>query len=348
MQTQGSFDTLDPMWSRSAARSAPRARTRPRAAPRLALLLAALEAGACRSEPDRTEASPAPNPAANPAASPAADPSGPRPVRIAMSAAFVSEAGIPVYDDITRFLSLRLGDEVEFVTGLGYSTINGMLESGVVDVGFVCGLPYVMLHDRDAPPVHLLAAPVMKAARYQGEPKYYSDLIVKRDSPIQSIHELRGRTYVFNEEISNSGYNMPRWRLLQLGLRDGFFGQVVRSGSHEESIRMVATGRADASFVDSLVLEYDQTHGLGVADQVRVIESIGPAGIPPVVVSDKVAPDLRDRLQGALLRMHEDPQGREILDRALVDRFVEVDDDDYDDIREMIRAAQDADFLTIR
>ncbi|MEM9461749.1 MAG: PhnD/SsuA/transferrin family substrate-binding protein [Myxococcota bacterium] len=264
-----------------------------------------------------------------------------------MSAAFVSEAGVPVYDEIADYVSGKLGEEVEFVSGFGYATINGMLESGAVDVGFVCGLPYVLLHDRDPPPVHLLAAPVMKAARYQGKPKYYSDLIVGRDSEIQTLHDLRGRTYAFNEELSNSGYNMPRWRLLELGLRDGFFGKVVRSGSHEESISMVADGRADGSFVDSLVLEYDRAHGLGGADRVRVVESVGPAGIPPVVVSDKVPPDLRERLQGVLLRMHEDPRGQGILNRALVARFVEVGDDNYDDIRTMMRRAEDTGFRTI-
>ena len=265
-----------------------------------------------------------------------------------MSAAFVSEAGTPVYEQITSYVSGKLGREVEFVTGFSYETINSMLESGAVDVGFVCGLPYVLLRDREAPAVQLLVAPVMKDARYRDQPKYYSDLIVRQGSDIQSIHDLRGRTYVFNETISNSGYNLPRFRLAQLGYAEGFFGKVLRSGSHEESIRMVADGRADASFVDSLVLEYDLAHGLGVAKEVRVVESVGPAGIPPVVVSSHVPAELREQLEDVLVHMHEAPEGRRILDQALVARFTHVNDDNYDDVREMAQTAKTAGVTDIR
>ena len=271
-----------------------------------------------------------------------------KPIRIVMSAAFVSESGVGVYDAISKYLTRKAGLHVEFITGLAYSTINGMMESGAVDCGFVCGLPYVLLHDRPEPAALLLAAPIMKAPRYQGQPKYYSDLIVKKDSPYKTLQDLEGATYVYNEELSNSGYNMPRYRLVQLGLTKGFFGKVLRSGSHEESIRMVASGKADASFVDSLVIDYDREKHLGHADEVRVLESLGPAGICPLVMSTKLAAPVRDKLQHAIVTMHEDPVGRKILDDALLDRFMIVDDHNYDDIRAMKEAAEKAGFNVIQ
>lgn len=268
-------------------------------------------------------------------------------LRVVMSAAFVSESGVGVYEKISGFLSQRLGRPCEFITGLAYGTINGMLESGTVDCAFICGLPYVLLRDRPAPAVELVVAPVMSAARYGGKPKYFSDLIVKKDSPHPSLRDLKGRTYVYNEELSNSGYNMPRHRLLELGLTGGFFGKVLRSGSHEESIRMVATGEADASFVDSLVLDYDRDKHLGHAAAVRVVESLGPTGICPLVASTKLDPGVRAAVREHLAAMHEDAAGREILGGALVERFAVVDDHNYDDIRALKSAAEKAGFLEI-
>jgi phosphonate transport system substrate-binding protein len=312
----------------------------------LACVLAFLLTTTCKSDDPgaSTRAQPAPAPAPAP------------PVRIALSAAFVSERGVSVYQHIVKYLQRKLGQELELVTGLGYETINSMLDDGAIDMAFVCGYPYVLLHDRPDPRVALMAAPVMKSARYQGKPVYFSDLIVRADSDITSIHDLRGRTYVYNEETSNSGYNLPRSRLVALGLTKGFFGKVLRSGSHEESIRMVAEGRADASFVDSLVLEYDRTYGHtyggargdDAAQRVRVIESVGPSGIPPVVVRTAVPAAIRQEIQRLLVTMHEDPEGRRILDEALVERFVIVDDGNYDDIREHHRAAEAAGFQTLR
>lgn len=271
-----------------------------------------------------------------------------KPVRLAMSAAFVSESGVGIYAKLARYMTDKTGIQTEFVSGLAYGTINSMLEEGTVQCGFICGLPYVMLHDNPQPAAYLIAAPIMRAPRYQGQPKYYSDLIVRKDSPYQSIHDLKGRTYVYNDEISNSGYNLPRYRMLQLGLTKGFFGKVIRSGSHEESIRMVAAGEADASFVDSLVLDYDREKGRGQAHEVRVLESVGPAGMPPLVASSRMPADLRDKLQHVLVTMHEDPEGRKLLDEALLERFALVEDSNYDDIRAMKEAAEKAGFTVIR
>ncbi len=275
-------------------------------------------------------------------------PSAGKPVRLAMSAAFVSESGVGIYSKLAVYLTRKTGIQTEFVSGLAYGTINSMLEDGTVHCGFICGLPYVMLRDRPRPAAQLIAAPILKAPRYKGQPKYYSDLIVRKDSPYQKLQDLEGRTYVYNDEISNSGYNLPRYRMLQLGLTKGFFGKVVRSGSHEESIRMVAAGEADASFVDSLVLDYDREMGLGHAQEVRVIDSVGPAGICPLVASAQMPVDLRDKLQHALVTMHEDPEGRKLLDEALLDRFTLVEDGNYDDIRSMKEAAEKAGFTVIR
>lgn len=272
---------------------------------------------------------------------------GPR-LRIAMSAAFVSEQGVGVYEQIAAHLTRKTGMQAELVRGLSYGTINSMLEDGTIHCGFIGGLSYTMLRDRPQPVAQLLVAPAMKAPRLQGQPKYFSDLIVHKDSPFQTLQDLEGRTLVYNEELSNSGYNMPRYHLLQLGKTNGFFGKVLRSGSHEESIRMVAAGEADASFIDSLVLDHDREKGIGHAHAVRVIESLGPAGINPVVASTKLPEDSRLRLQDALARMHEDPEGRRILDKALVDRFVVVDDSNYDDIRAMKEAAERAGYTVIR
>jgi phosphonate transport system substrate-binding protein len=271
----------------------------------------------------------------------------PRPMRVAMSAAFVSERGVPVYDKIVDYMAEKSGVRLELITGLAYTTINQMLEAGAVDYGFICGYPYILAHDQPVPKVELVAAPVPKAARYLHQPIYFSDLIVRKDSPLKTLEDLRGRTYVYNEETSNSGYNMPRSYLVNLGLTHGFFGKVLRSGSHEASIRMVAQGLADASFVDSLVLDYDRANG-GEASKVRVIDSIGPAAIVPFVVSASTPAAVTARLKASLLTMHEDPRGREILDQAFLERFAQVSDADYDGIRAMKKTAEDARFLEIK
>ena len=269
-------------------------------------------------------------------------------IRIVMSAAFVSESGVAIYDEIARYLGEKLQHKVAFISGFSYATINSMLDSGMADIGFICGLPYVMKKDKPQPGIDLLLAPVMKDPKYKDKPIYYSYVIVHKDSKINNFSDLKGSRFVFNDEISNSGYNMPRAHLIELGETSGFFGDIVRAGSHEESIRMVALGKSDVSAVDSLVYDYDLVHNPGYVQQTKIIKTLGPAGIPPVVVSSKTSLYLREKIKAILLAMKDDPAGKAILKKVLIDRFTVVDDSNYDDIRQMQKKAQDSGYMVIR
>lgn len=268
-------------------------------------------------------------------------------IRIVMSGAFVSESGVAVYDEIASYLAAKLEHKVAFVSGFSYATINSMLDSGMADIGFICGLPYVIKKDQVNSSVDLLLAPVMKDPKYKDEPIYYSYIIVHKDSKINNFSDLKGSRFVFNDEISNSGYNMPRAHLIAMGETSGFFGKVLRAGSHEESIRMVALGAADVSAVDSLVYDYDLAKNPEYVQQTKIIKTLGPAGIPPVVVSSKMPFSLRKKIKDILMGMKDDSAGKVILNKVLIDRFIIVEDSNYDSIRQMKKLAQDSDYLVI-
>ena len=141
---------------------------------------------------------------------------------------------------------------------------------------------------------------------------------------------------------------MPRAHLITLGETKGFFSRISRSGSHEESIRMVASGEADVSAVDQLVYDYDQINNPEHINKTRVLKILGPAGIPPVVISVNTFDADKDKLKSIFIGMRSDPEGKKILDKALVDRFVEVDDSNYDSIRLMKKKSTDSGYKVIR
>jgi len=279
----------------------------------------------------------------------------PKKVKMVVTAAFVSDKGITVYESLAKYFSGKLGWDVEVVSGLSYSEADKMLDSGAIQVGYVCGLPYT--HKKAEGKYDLLAIPVMSLKKgtykdangYENVPgKYYSYTIVRKDSPINSWADMKGKSYAFNDMGSNSGYNMPRFKLVNLGAKSwkDYFSKVVVSGAHEESIRMVSKGLVDASSVDSLVLDYDRSIGDKDALNVRIIEHLhkGGAGAPPVVISKKADPEIKSKLKDVLLAMHSDPEGKKILSNALVTRFDPPNDSNYDDIRNMEKAAKDAGF----
>jgi phosphonate transport system substrate-binding protein len=257
-------------------------------------------------------------------------------------ATFLAPNMLPVYCFITRRVGERLGCATELVVGSRYEQLGPE-----ADVGFVCGLPYVELARRPDPPVEPLAAPVLQGERYAGRPVYFSDVIVRRDSPFRCFTDLRGCTWSFNEPSSHSGYGITRYWLVRLGETRGYFGKVVQTGWHERSIRLVAAGEVDASAVDSQVLAVALREHPELAERIRVIAALGPSTIQPVVAARRLSAQLKSALRTVLVELADDAAGRAQLAQGFVERFVAVDDADYDDIRDMLAAAEAAAFLTL-
>jgi phosphonate transport system substrate-binding protein len=266
-----------------------------------------------------------------------------RPIRFAT---FLAPNMRPVYQCVADYVGRRLGWATELIVGESFAAF----ARGEVEVGFICGLPYVELMRGAEPPVALLAAPVLQGERYQGCPIYFSDVVVRRESPTRAFPDLRGCIWAYNDPGSHSGYNITRYTLVRMGETRGFFGCVVEAGFHQEALRMVANGRVDASAIDSQVLAVELRDHPDLAERVRIIDTLGPAAIQPVVAARHVPDSMKDDLRAALCAMGDDPdlEVRDRLDYGFVARFVPVTDNTYDDIRAMVAAAEAADFSMLR
>src|SRR5207245_7723791 len=64
------------------------------------------------------------------------------------------------YEHIARYVGVKVGYPTRLRVGHSLED----LVAGQVDVGFICGLPYVRLVDSPGIPVELLAAPVLQGA----------------------------------------------------------------------------------------------------------------------------------------------------------------------------------------
>jgi phosphonate transport system substrate-binding protein len=253
-------------------------------------------------------------------------------------ATFLAPNMLPVYRFLAARIADRLGRPVELVVGASFD----QFEQGDVDLGVICGLPYVWLADRRPPPVEPLAAPVLAGDRYGGRPVYYSDVIVHRDSPITRLEELRGCSWAYNEPASHSGHTVTLYSLVRMGARPGFFAQVVEAGFHQRAIRLVAQGRIDAAAIDSLVLAVELRDHPRLVDRLRMVGSFGPSTIQPVVAASRLPDRLKHQVQDVLVGLGDDPSAPAALDHGFIRRFAAVDDAAYDDIRAMLATIQAA------
>jgi phosphonate transport system substrate-binding protein len=252
-------------------------------------------------------------------------------------ATFLAPNLLPVYRSLAERIGDRLGRPVELVVGTSFD----QFDQGEADLGVICGLPYVWLADRHPPPVEPLAAPVLSGERYGGRPVYYSDVIVRHDSRITCLEELRGCSWAYNEPASHSGHTVTLYGLVRMGARPGFLGRVVEAGFHQRAIRLVHAGAVDAAAIDSQVLAVERRDHPGLAD-LRIVGSFGPSTIQPVVAASRLPDAWKREVRELLVSLGDDPSARPMLAQGFIERFAAVDDGAYDDIRAMlatIRAA---------
>jgi phosphonate transport system substrate-binding protein len=263
----------------------------------------------------------------------------PRPLRIV---SFLAPNLLGLYEYLARAIEEQLDYPTQLMTAASYADIAD------ADLAFLCSLAYVEMASQGKAPVEPLAAPVLCGERYGGQPIYFSDVIVRRDSPFQSFADLRGRSWAYNEPRSQSGYGITRQRLLELGETGGYFGRVVQTGWHERSLRQVLAGEVDASAIDSHVLAVSLRDEPKLAAQLRIIDSLGPSTIQPVVANRRLPDYLKIELRTLFLAIADKPAARQVLRRAFIECFVAVDDSSYDDIRAMRGAAAAANFLELK
>jgi len=258
-------------------------------------------------------------------------------------ATFLAPNMLPVYRFLADRIGDRLGRPVELVAGRSFD----QFEHGEADLGIICGLPYVWLAARRPPPVEPLAAPVLTGDRYAGRPVYFSDVIVRRDSPITCLEELRGCSWAYNEPASHSGHTVTLYSLVRMGAEPGFFSRVVEAGFHQRAIRMVHAGAVDAAAIDSQVLAIELRDHPQLADRLRVVGTFGPSTIQPVVAASRLRDQLKDEVRELLVELGDDPSARPTLAYGFIDRFSPVDDAAYDDIRAMLTAVEAAGWTSL-
>ena len=252
-----------------------------------------------------------------------------KPLRIAVGGMITPREGFAYYREFLDYIGAKAGRKIEFIDREKYEEVNQLIRSGDIDVAFVCAGPYVDGHAAFG--MELLAAP-----QAYGKSVYYSYIIAAKDSPIVRFEDLRGKVFAFADPDSNSGRLVPEYMLAVMNeTPDGFFKRYIFTYAHDKSIKAVAEGIVDGAAVDSLIWDYADKTNPQYTKMTKIIRKSPPYGIPPVVVRPGLDPGMKSMLKKIFLHAHEDPAGREIMKKMMIDKFVVIQDDAYNSVREM-------------
>lgn len=251
----------------------------------------------------------------------------------------LGENTYPICSVLADYLTAETSIKVRFDQSTPWLEASEKLANGQIQMGWICGLLYTLQQDQQAR-YQVLAKPIFAGHH---EPLYFSYLVVHQGSRIQTLTDLANKRLVINEPDSYSGHHAlwAHWAKLPNPPK---FASVLASGSHSNSLRMIAAGEADVAAIDCTVFDYwlktQKPEMQAVLSQLKAIEQINPAPTPPLVMHKSVDSKLTETIRRALLALNHS-EWSERLQAAGLQGWVEAQDQNYDFMRESYRLSQE-------
>jgi len=230
------------------------------------------------------------------------------------------------YQPIMDYLSARTPYRFELKLGKTYRDAVELLERGETDVAYLDGVIYLMAHKQ------LGALPLLKSLNGVGEPFYRSIFIVREDSPLRELADLKGHTLALGSGYSTSGNLIPRHEMARIGMGLEDLEDFAYIPHHDLVARKVLEGEFDAGVVkDGVARKYKQK-GL------RFLFISEPIPGHPLTVH----PDLPDSVSQAVVEVmlglssvsSEQREEMEEWDEEFRHGFVPASDADYQPLRQ--------------
>ena len=244
------------------------------------------------------------------------------------------------FTPMTRYLSEKTGVDFEFVP-VDTNDFEKRFKSGEFAFTHSNSILYVILKEH-----HDL---ILLASEKRGKfgPRTAGTIIVRKDSGITKLSELKGKRIAFGPMLAPTGYMAEYDLMLRNGIDpETFLGNwTIPNGSykHEKIIYKVLYGEVDAGAAPILDLEVMSREGKISQDDFVIL---GQSPLIPYCTfgaAKSTDPKIVEKVRKALLDLKPtdtvevNGERVKVMKAAWIDGFEELTDKDYDPIREMAK-----------
>ena len=236
------------------------------------------------------------------------------------------------FKPLGAYLEKELGMKVEFVPVADYPAVVEALATDRLDLAWLGGFTFVQ--------VRLKTGNAIPLVQREQDAQFTSKFITS-DPSVKSLADLKGKSFAFGSVSSTSGSLMPRYFMLQDGIKpETFFSRVGYSGAHDATAAWVQAGKVDGGVLNASV--WDKLVAAGKVDTRKVVV-LGTT--PPYydynwTVRGNLDPALTDKIKAAFLALDPaKPADKAILDLQAASRFIPTKAENYTGIEEAARAA---------
>ena len=231
---------------------------------------------------------------------------------------------------ILDIVAKHTGMKVDTFVGSDYNATIEALRAGHVDVALLGPFSYVL-----ATTVADVEAFGVTVTSRTMQPSYKSIIIAGKDSNINSLADLKGKTFAFVDPGSTSGYMVPAAAFVAANITpEKDFKQVMYSGGHDATIVSVGSGKVDAGSVADRIYERGCAKGLADCAKLKVVWTSQPIPNDPLLYRKGLSEDMKKKIREAFYSVKNLAFG----EMGTVARFDPATDKDYDPVRDIAKA----------
>lgn len=234
-----------------------------------------------------------------------------------------------MFRPMADYLSRALDRKVQLKTPKDFQSFWEVLDKGEFDLVHLNQYHYIVSSDK-----HGYQA-ILKNVEF-GSPTMRGVIMVRTDSGIESVEDLRGKKILFGGgPRAMQSYIIPTWLLHNAGLKKGDYQEVFAKNPPNA---LIATyhRQADAAGVGNVVARLNVVKNSINVEKLKTLLE-GPALPQLVWAVKKTMPDnLKQRIQEKLSQLVTHPAGQEVLDKAQLTGLLVAEDHEYDLYRSIV------------
>ncbi|PZW64592.1 phosphonate transport system substrate-binding protein [Pseudomonas sp. URMO17WK12:I1] len=236
------------------------------------------------------------------------------------------------FKPLGAYLEEQLGMKVEFVPVADYPAVVEALATDRLDMAWLGGFTFVQVNLKTGNAIPLVQ---------REQDAAFTSTFISADPQVKSLKDLKGKTFAFGSISSTSGSLMPRYFMLQDGIKpESYFSRVAYSGAHDATAAWVQAGKVDAGVLNSSVWDKLVKSGKVDTSKVKVFATTPTYFDYNWTVRGTLDPALAEKIKQAFLALDPaNPEHKAILDLQAASRFIETKPENYKGIEEAARAA---------
>ncbi len=194
-----------------------------------------------------------------------------------------------IFKPLMALLEAELGAPVSFRSAKDYEAFDQAVLNGEIDIFFIGPSIYAKLSSTNPDKVRLVATALDK-----GKPTFKGVIVTKKDSPINSLADLKGKKFAFGDRDSTLSCYMPAVMMMDAGVFDSL-SKYDFTGKHDNVATSVLKGMHDAGGLKPDVAEKYMAEGL------KIIAESAPVYEHVIAVSPKIDAATFKKIQDAVV-----------------------------------------------